>query len=176
MNIRRVTKAELVTALTAVAALGMSIYSVIETREASKAANDVADHSNRLESVYRLTWHSETAKDGSSLVIDNRSVFPARNMVLLNQVTGEYVPIWEVRPCRRAVLDVAGKNDDIRRKGEGVYSLHFKMAGKYWKTDARRDPVRNPDSVIDRDMLLSRSKDHTPLKVKFDGSDLAPCG
>ncbi|WP_128382374.1 hypothetical protein [Streptomyces cavernae] len=195
-NRRKWNPWEIVAAFASVVALGLSAWGVTRASDASDKANDVADRSNRLTSSYLVTWYSEEQKPTpppgpppasiaseltpapaqprkKMVVIENRSFFPAHRVVLLNKTTRQYADVWVVNPCTRVTLDLHEKGEEVFSKGAGLYSLHFKMAGKHWKTDDDGNIVESTEGK-EVDKLLSGESD--PLSMTPVDDPLPSCG
>ncbi|MFE5717901.1 hypothetical protein [Streptomyces erythrochromogenes] len=89
---------EALVAFTALAALITSGFSAWQSTLAADSANRLAEKSNLLSSGYRVNWHVKES-DKAALVIENRSLFPLRRALFLNESTEEYMKVGGVKAC-----------------------------------------------------------------------------
>ncbi|MFB6482366.1 hypothetical protein ACFCXF_33985 [Streptomyces virginiae] len=167
---------ETLTVCTALAALVMSTYSAVQATRAADAANRLADHSNLLSSIYRITWHIERKEGKSVLAIENRSLFPAHRAFLYDKKNKEYILVWGVKPCSRAALKIDYKDTDDTVIAE-TFSLHFRMAGRRWKSDGTRQLTEMSDAKEDAKIIDGRMPGSEEKKIlETRGKSLPECG
>ncbi|MER7582240.1 hypothetical protein [Kitasatospora sp. NPDC097691] len=111
-------------------ALVLASISLFLSTSASDEAYTNQRIANRLATAYRVAWHIDREGEGPRrLLIENRSLLPAYNVLLVDEPSSRFYQIPTLPPCTRYSVEVpdGAEFDD--------FTMYFHTGGQWYQAD-----------------------------------------